>query len=119
MRITIKIFRFIIYIVGAFFLIMSFSAFDLDGSIWVKIGGYIINSSPGIVLILLTYFLKKQNFILGIFLILAAIASIVFFDLFESVIDKIIVILFVPVPLFVSGIIFIIYHIKLIHGQKF
>lgn len=118
MKTTIMIFRVIIYIVGVFFLVMSFSTFDLDGSIWERILGYLINSSPGIVLILLNFFLRKQNLILGIILILAAIASIIFFDLYENIVDKVIVVLFVPIPLLASGIIFIIYHNKYISGQK-
>ncbi|XFA98915.1 hypothetical protein ACAG96_08565 [Candidatus Izemoplasma sp. B36] len=117
MKETIKVFRIIIYIVGVFFLVMSFSVFDLDGSIWERVGGYLINSSPGIALILINYFLRKRHLLLGIILILAAIASIMFFDLYENIIDKIFVILFVPVPLFASGIIYIIYHTKYSDGQ--
>ena len=118
MKKLVIILHYIIYLVGLFFLIMSFSAFSLEGSIWYKIGGYFINSSPGIALILLNYFLRKEHLIKGIILILLAISSIIFFKLYIDVLDKIIVVLVVPFPLIISGIIFIIYHKKYICKQK-
>ncbi len=85
MKTVTTIGRILIYLVGLFFVLMAFDCFgdsesaELD-TFWKQLACFFISISPGVVMILLNYFLRKKELIMGILLILA---SIVFFFVFK------------------------------------
>lgn len=119
MKLTLKIFEWLVYLVGIFFILMAFSCFSspIDSSFnvpeWVKQTlCFLIQCIPGVLIILINYFLRKKHLILGVLFILIAIFFIFFFGLYEDVIDTWPTILTIVVPTFVAGIIFLIDGVK-------
>ncbi|MBN2540876.1 MAG: hypothetical protein JXB08_05055 [Bacilli bacterium] len=100
--------HYLIYLLGVFIMVLGLSAFDLDLSFWGKLFGFFMQCLPGIGLILINYFLRKQELILGILLIGMAIFFFVFFRLYHNISDTWLTILTVDIPPLACGIIFII-----------
>ena len=98
----------LIYLLGAFFIMMSFDAFSDDGTVWELILGFLIHSSPGIGIILVNYLLRKQELILGMIYIVASIVFFILFKFYREFLDKILTIIVVMTPTIFSGIVFII-----------
>ena len=86
-----KIAYILIYLLGVFMIIMSLDCFDLDNSFWKLIVCFIINSSPGIIIILVNYLLRKKQFILGVILLLASIGFFILFKFYKDIDEKIII----------------------------
>lgn len=106
MKLASKIARIVLYIVGGFFILMSFDVFGMtEYSIIERVGGFFISSTPGIVLILLTIFLRKYQWILSILLITAGTFFIFFFNVFP---DNLGVLFIVVLPMYICGGIFLV-----------
>jgi|AntAceMinimDraft_18_1070375.scaffolds.fasta_scaffold06589_1 hypothetical protein len=108
MKALIFICKLFIYLVGAFFVVMSFDCFPEDGTMLNNIGCFIINSIPGVVIIGATILLRKKELILGILLLVAAIFFFFFFKFYIDIGEKLLVISVVILPLLFSGIVFTI-----------
>ncbi|XMB72109.1 hypothetical protein RJI07_08370 [Mycoplasmatota bacterium WC30] len=104
MKIAVKICRIVIYILGIFFILMSFDVFDMNQyTFWVRIFGFFMNSLPGITLILLNYLLRKKDAIFGIVSLVSAVFFFFFFRLHKDILEKIIVIIIVDAPLLITS----------------
>ena len=109
MKVAVKICRIVLYLVGIFFILMSFDMFDMNQyTFWERIFGFFMNSLPGIILLLLNYLLRKKDLIYGIFLLGASIFLFFFFNFHIDMIEKIPVILIVIFPMVIAGVILII-----------
>lgn len=101
--------RYLVYLSGVMFIILAFDCFgDADMSLWEEIGCFLISIIPGVVLILLNYFLRKKELIMGIILVLASIFFMFFFQYYKNIIEHLVSILIVIVPPLVCGIVFIV-----------
>lgn len=113
MKTALLIARIFIYLVGVFFIVMAFDVFDLDNTFFENTIGFVISSSPGIILILLNTFLRKRYLIYGTILLAASIFFFFFFRMHEDMLDSWPTILTVAIPPFVAGIIHLLYYNKL------
>ena len=91
---------------------MAFDSFDGSGSFWDKMLEFLMNSLPGIVLIVVTLWLWKRELILGIVLIAAGIGLFFLFKFYRDFAEKWITFLIVEVPLMGSGGLLIAYKKK-------
>jgi|LGVE01.1.fsa_nt_gb hypothetical protein len=104
-----KICKYILVLIGVFFIVMAFDVFAIEGyTLWELVGGFLISCSPGIGLILLTVILWKHDWILGIIIIVLGTFFIFFFGLLEEFPERLLVFFVIVVPLYFSGIIFIL-----------
>ena len=100
-----------IFIIG-FFALDSFSP---DQTFWHNIGSFLMNLIPAYILIIILIIAWKWELAGGIILTLTGIACsilvfIMNFKRTHSVSISLVVVLIVCVPIFVSGILFIIHH---------
>lgn len=102
----------LIYLLGAFFILMSFDAFSEDASLLVLIGGFLIHASPGIIIILLNYFLRKQELIIGIIYLASSVFFFILFKFYIDFIEKLLTIITVMTPTLYSGVVFTIIGMK-------
>lgn len=104
MKLIVKISKIVMLILGAFFILMSFDVFDSSTStVLERIGGFLIQSSPGTVLIALTIILWKKERILGIIILVSAIGLFFLFKLYQDLSEKWITFLIVEVPMLSAG----------------
>ncbi len=109
MKVAVKICKIIIYLVGVFFIIMSFDVFTMTQHTFLeRLGGFFMNSLPGIILILLNYLLRKKDLIFGIFVLASSVFLFFFFHFYVDMLEKIPVITIVIVPLVTAGVILVI-----------
>lgn len=120
MKILTKIARYLIVIVGVFWIVMSFDCFGtITGGFWRELGCFAINSSPGIVSILITWFLRKHSLIYGTLILVLTIAFFIIAKMYVDTVEKFLTILTVFLPLLLCGIVFIIdWRLKVKPGNK-
>ncbi len=109
MKIAVKICKFLIVLLGAFIIFMAFDSFDGTDSFWNMVLEFLMNSLPGIGLILITALLWKQELILGIIMIAAGIGLFFLFKFYRDFDEKWITFLTVEIPLMGSGGLLIAY----------
>lgn len=107
----------LIYLLGAFFILMSFDVFSEDATVLEMIGGFLIHASPGIGIILINYFLRKQEIVIGIIYLVASIFFFIFFKFYRETLDKLLTIFVVMTPTLFSGIVFTISGCKQIYKK--
>lgn len=112
MKIAVKICKGLIILLGTFIIFMAFDSFDGTDSFWNMVLEFLMNSLPGIVLIVITILLWKKELILGIILIAAGIGLFFLFKLYRDFDEKWITFLIVEVPLMGSGGLLIAYKKK-------
>lgn len=111
MKITVLIGKIFMYTIGGFFILMAIDVFSMDLTFWERLGGFLMSTIPGVVVILTTYFLRNKEKILGVLLILIAIFFFVFFRMYDFAESwGIFVTIFLPMVIF--GTVFIIYDLK-------
>lgn len=104
MRLTIKICKIILILLGSFMIMMSFDVFDSsDETIWMLIAGFLIHASPGIILIALTLILWNKEKWLGVLIIIGAVGLFFLFKLYIEFNEKWLTFLTIEVPLFAVG----------------
>lgn len=113
MKTATTICRYLIYLLGAFIIFMSIDCFSLDSSplmdnFWKKLACFLINSSPGIVLIVFNYLLRKHDLVLGIMLLALAVGAFILFKFYEDPAEKYLTMITVLVPLIGSGVLLVI-----------
>jgi len=109
MKMLSAICHYLVYLFGILFIILALDCFGDSGmSFWEEIGCFLISIIPGVVLILLNYFLRKKELIMGIILVLASIFFMFFFQYYKNIIENLITILIVVVPPLAIGIVFIV-----------
>lgn len=84
MKLTKKIFKILIVIEGLLFILLAFDVFSMEGTIWEKIGGFLISIIPGLIVIGILYFLWHKEKILGYLLTSVSIVGVFFFGVFEE-----------------------------------
>lgn len=83
-----------LYLVGAFFILMAFDCFgdvgcqDCD-SVWDHLLCFGISIVPGLIVILLNYFLRHKEQVLGVLLIVLSIFAFFFFRFTREFVEKI------------------------------
>lgn len=91
-------------LLGSFFIFMSFDSFDTpNATVLELVGGFLINSSPGIVLIALTCILWKKEKMLGVIILIGAVGLFFLFKFYRDTNEKWLTILIVEVPMLVVG----------------
>ncbi len=109
MKLAIKISRVYLYVIAAFFVLMSFDVFDIeDLTLLEKIGGFLISTTPGIGLALFVYLLRKREMILGFVIIGLSIFFVYFFKFYQSIEDNWQMLLLMILPMISVGILFIV-----------
>lgn len=110
MKLTVKICKIIMILLGAFFIMMSFDVFgNSDDTIFFLIGGFLIHASPGIILIALTLVLWKKEKILGIIILAGAIGLFFLFRFYQDINEKWLTIITVEVPMIAAGVLLLKY----------
>lgn len=108
-KIARKIVKYVMFVLGLFFILMSFDVFESTQYTFLeKIGGFLIHSLPGTLLILVVILLWKKELILGIILMAAAIFFFILFKFYLDIGEKLVTILVVEVPLIIGGILLVI-----------
>ncbi|MBU1142193.1 MAG: hypothetical protein KKH92_00950 [Firmicutes bacterium] len=103
MKIAVKICKIFMLLLGGFFIFMSFDSFDGTDSVWNMILEFLINASPGVVLIALTFILWHKELLLGIIILVGAIGLFFLFKFYRDINEKWITILTVEVPMLTAG----------------
>lgn len=93
-------------LIGVFFILMSFDVFSMEDTFLRLVLGFLINSSPGIVIILLTLFLRKRLKILGYLIIAMASFLVILFKIYSDPFEQWMLILTLIAPLYFIGILF-------------
>jgi len=109
MKTAVKVCKYLIVLLGAFIILMSFDSFDGTDTFWGMLLEFLMNSLPGIGLIGLTILLWKRELILGILLILAGIGLFFLFKFYREFSEKWITMLIVEIPLLGSGTLLLVY----------
>lgn len=110
MKLTIKICKIILILLGAFMITMSFDVFDnTDDTLLMLIAGFLIHASPGIILIVLTWLLWNKEKWLGILITIGAVGLFFLFKLYIDFNEKWLTFLTILVPLFAVGGLLITY----------
>lgn len=112
MKLGVNICKFLIILLGAFIMLMSFDSFDGTDTFWGMLLEFLINSSPGIVLIGLVLLLWKHEFMLSMFMFALAIGLFFLFKFYRNNFENWLTMIIVEVPLLTSGIMFMLKHIK-------
>lgn len=112
MKLGVNICKFLIILLGAFIMLMSFDSFDGTDTFWGMLLEFFINSSPGIVLIGLVLLLWKHEFMLSMFMFALAIGLFFLFKFYRNNFENWLTMIIVEVPLLTSGIMFMLKHIK-------
>lgn len=113
MKLAVKICKIVVIVVGAFFIILSLDVFTtVEGTVLELIGGFLINSIPGIVLILLVWLLWNKEWILGLILIVLGTLMTFFFGFFEEFPERLLTFFTIVFPLYVVAVIFLVDHYK-------
>lgn len=99
--------RIYLYLVGAFFILMSIDCFGDTGCVdcnnfWEHLICFGISILPGVVIILINYFLRHKENILGLFLIILSITLfflLKFYREFDEKILTFIIVVFLPLSI--------------------
>jgi len=111
MKILVNICRYLVYFIGVLLIILALDCFGDDNfNFWEEIFCFLVSSIPGLSIILLNYFLRKKELIMGILLIVISIFFMFFFKFHQDIKENIITILIINLPLFIFGMVFIISH---------
>lgn len=105
MKTAVKISQALLYLVAFFMILLSFDAFEEGNTFFENVLGFLIHSSFGFLLILITYLLRKQYTIFGLFLVGLSI----FFFFFFRMIESIYTILTIFLPIFLGGVVHLMY----------
>lgn len=98
-----------LYLVGGFFILMAFDCFGDVGcqdcnSVWDNLLCFGISIVPGIIIILLNYFLRNKEQVLGLLLIILSIFAFFFFRFTREFVEKIpTFIIIVVLPLLIGS----------------
>ncbi len=111
MKTAVRICKYFMLLLGAFFIFMSFDSFDGTDSIGNMILEFLINSIPGIVIIALIILLWKQELILGIIILIGAVILFFLFKLYDYSDDEYrwLTTLIVEVPMLTTGIMLLLH----------
>lgn len=112
MKIAVKVCKYLILLLGAFIILMSFDSFDGTDTFGGMLLEFIMNSLPGLILIGILILLWKKELILGFLMIAAAIGLFFLFKFYRDTSEKWLTIITVEVPLLVSGGLFLYYKLK-------
>lgn len=113
MKLATTICRYLIYLLGAFIILMAVDCFSTESSpeldtFWEQLACFLISSLPGVLLIVLNYLLRKKDVILGIILLVIAVGLFFLFKFYVDPLEKYLTIITVMVPLLGSGTLLII-----------
>ncbi len=112
MKILVKVCKYLIILLGVFFILMSIDSFDGTDTFWNMLLEFLINSIPGIVLITVVLLLWKKELILGIIMFAFAIGLFFLFKFYRNGFENWLTMVIVEVPLLTSGSLFITKHLK-------
>lgn len=95
-------------LIGVLFILLAGDAFSLDLPWYERLFGFVISTIPGVLLILLVYFLWNKEFYLGVILTLLGGIMIWFFGVFEEFPERLGT-LFVVMPVLLAGVVLLVY----------
>lgn len=103
-----------LYLVGALFILLAFDCFGSVGcpecnSFWDNLLCFLISISPGVVIILVNYFLRKKERVLGGLFIILSIVAFFLLKFYRDFAEKIPTFIIIVVLPLVIGILFISY----------
>ncbi len=103
MKNLIRIANGLIYLLAAFFVLMSFDAFEEGNTFWVNLGGFLIHLLPAVIVFSVNFFLRKKHLILGVLLLGLAIFAFFFFKFYRDFPENLLTAVIVLTPLLYSG----------------
>ncbi|MBU1145197.1 MAG: hypothetical protein KJ971_05010 [Firmicutes bacterium] len=103
MKIAVKVCKIFMLLLGGFFIFMAFDSFDGTDSVWNMMVEFLMNSSPGVILIALTFILWNKELLLGIIILVGAVGLFFLFKFYRDIEEKWITILIVEVPMLTAG----------------
>ena len=112
MKLAVKICKFLIILLGAFIILMSFDSFDGTDTFFLMLLEFLINSIPGIVLIAVILLLWNKELILGIIMFALAIGLFFLFKFYRHNFENWLTMITVEVPLLTAGTLFLLKHFK-------
>jgi hypothetical protein len=112
MKLAVKVCKYLVILLGAFIILMSFDSFDGTDTFLGMLLEFLINSIPGIVLIGVILLLWKQELILGIIMFALAIGLFFLFKFYRNNFENWLTMITVEVPLLTAGALFITKHFK-------
>ena len=112
MKLAVKICKFLIILLGAFIILMSFDSFDGTDTFFLMLLEFLINSIPGIVLIAVVLLLWNKELILGIIMFSLAIGLFFLFKFYRDNFENWLTMITVEVPLLTAGTLFLLKHFK-------
>ena len=110
MKLAVKLCKYLVLLLGAFIILMSFDSFDGTDTFWGMLVEFLFNSIPGIVLIVLIIVLWKRELILGILMLALAIGLFFLFKFYRNGFENWLTMIIVEVPLLTAGTLFITKH---------
>ncbi len=112
MKILVIICKYMIILLGAFFIFMSIDSFDGTDTFWNMLLEFLINSIPGFVLIAIVLLLWKKELVLGIIMFILSIGLFFLFKFYRNGFENWLTMLIVEVPLLLAGSLFITKHLR-------
>jgi hypothetical protein len=115
MKLAVKICKYLVLLLGAFIILVSFDSFDGTDSFWGMLLEFLINSLPGFVLIAVIILFWKRELVLGIIMFALAIGLFFLFKFYRNGFENWLTMIIVEVPLLTTGTLFIA---KYLNDQK-
>ena len=105
--------KILLCILSGFFVLMSIDVFEVDATLWERIGGFFISISPGLILISIVLLFWKKERPLAFMSFGLALVWLVFLIIKGNFPEMIGGVLIVDIPLVISGTILLISSKKL------
>lgn len=112
MKLGVSICKYLVILLGAFFIVMSLDSFDGTDTFWGMLLEFIMNSIPGIVLIGLIILLWRQELILSVLMFALAVGLFFLFKFYRNNFENWLTMLTVEIPLLAAGTVFMLNHLK-------
>lgn len=93
-----------LYMLGFLFILLSFDVFEITGYTgWELLGGFLMQSMPGLALMLVAFFLRKKPIFLGISLLGMFIFLFFFYGFYRGLENNIMTFLTMVLPVGLLG----------------
>lgn len=108
MKMFLRSIKFLMMFIGGVIILLAFDSLFGDANVWEKIGGFVISTIPGILLMAIVYFLWCKENLLGWILVILGIAMMFFFRVFVDFPNEMGgMIIFAPI--FITGVILVVF----------
>ena len=95
-------------LIGAFIILMAIDVFGMDDTFIRLLGGFLISSAPGVLLIAYVYFCWNKPLYLGIGTLAINTFFLILFKFLTNIPESLPMIFVMTIPLYIIGILFIL-----------